>query len=492
MSEPELAPEPLPIGGVVVADDPEHAGSLSELLRIAVPLMISSGSVSLMHLANAVFLTWDSSTSLAAVVPAGVLQWTLISTVFGTVQYANTFVAQYEGAGRHDRAAAAVWQAIYLALVGGVLLNLLALFARPLFDAIGHDPAVAVLEADYFGVLCFSSVPMLLTAALTCFFSGQGKTRVVMVVNVIGVSVNILGDYLLIFGNGPFPKLGIRGAGISTIAAQTVECLMLAWLIFQPDLRANHGTWKNRAFDRDLFKRFLKFGFPQGVHFFLDVASFSVFMLLLGRLGKVELASTNLTFRLNTLAFIPMIGLGTAVSTLVGKRIGEGRPELAVRSTWTAFKVSAGYMMLWAAIFVLLPDLILSPFKAFSDPTDFAAIRDPVVVLLRFVAVYCFFDAMVIVFSFAIRGAGDTRFALLFSCAMAWMLLVLPTWVSIRWFGGGLHACWWFCTIYIIVLGCGFCARFIAGHWKSMKVIEATRGENVDESLRDSNVPVTE
>ncbi|HLQ45384.1 MAG TPA: hypothetical protein VK137_11685, partial [Planctomycetaceae bacterium] len=112
MSEIITPNEPLASDGVVSAEDPEHAGSLSELLRIAVPLMISSGSVSVMHLANAVFLTWDSSTSLAAVVPAGILQWTLISSVFGTVQYANTFVAQYEGAGRQDRAAAAVWQAI--------------------------------------------------------------------------------------------------------------------------------------------------------------------------------------------------------------------------------------------------------------------------------------------------------------------------------------------------------------------------------------------
>src|SRR5438128_348843 len=95
MSEIITPNEPLATDGVVSADDPEHAGSLGELLRIAVPLMISSGSVSVMHLANAVFLTWDSSTSLAAVVPAGILQWTLISSVFGTVQYANTFVAQY-------------------------------------------------------------------------------------------------------------------------------------------------------------------------------------------------------------------------------------------------------------------------------------------------------------------------------------------------------------------------------------------------------------
>lgn len=475
MSEPELPHEPVATSGVVVVDGPEHAGSLRELLRIAIPLMISSGSVSVMHLANRIFLTWYSLDSVAAVLPAGILHWTIISLIFGTVQYANTFVAQYEGAGRRDRVATAVWQGIYLAASGGVLVNLIALYASPLFDAIGHEPAIAKLEAEYFGTLCFSSLPMLLTAAMTCFFSGRGKTRVVMMVNVVGVSVNILSDYLLIFGNGPFPEMGIRGAGISTVLAQTVECLMLGWLFFQARPRAEYGTFRNRAFDRDLFARFVKFGFPQGLHFFLDVASFAVFMQLVGQLGKTELAATNLAFNLNTLAFIPMLGLGTAVSTLVGKRIGEGRPELAVRTTWTAFKVSAAYMLTFAAIYVLLPELILRPYFYFdSNAVDSAPLRAQVTELLRFVAVYCFFDAMGIVFGFAIRGAGDTRFALIFSCLAAWTLMVLPTVVCLKWFDGGLRACWWFCTIYIIALGCGFLARFLAGHWKSMRVIEAT------------------
>lgn len=483
MSEPELAPEPLPIGGIVVADNPEHAGSLRELLRIAVPLMISSGSVSVMHLANRIFLTWYSLDAVAAVLSAGILHWTIISLIFGTVQYANTFVAQYEGAGRRDRVAAAVWQGMYLAAVGGVLVNLIALFAGPLFAMIGHEPAIVQLEAEYFGTLCFSSVPTLLTAAMTCFFSGRSKTRVVMAVNVIGVSVNVLSDYLLIFGNGPFPRMGIRGAGISTVLAQTVECLILGWLLFQAQPRAEYGTLRNRAFDWELFKRFLKFGFPQGMHFFLDVASFAVFMQLIGRLGKTEAAATTLAFNLNTLAFIPMLGLGTAVSTLVGNRIGEGRPELAVRTTWTAFKVSAAYMLTFAAIYVLLPEWILRPYFAYStdvDPNQVnpVVVRETVIVLLRFVAVYCFFDAMGIVFGFAIRGAGDTRFALWFSCVSAWSLMVVPTVVSLTWFRGGLNACWWFCTIYIIVLGCGFFARFLAGHWKSMKVIETTHGES--------------
>ena len=498
MSEPALPHEPAATDGMVPMDDPDHAGSLRELLRIAVPLMISSGSVSVMHLANRMFLTRFSLDAVAAVLPAGILHWTIISLIFGTVQYANTFVAQYEGAGRHDRVAAAVWQAIYLAAVGGVLVNLVSLFAGPIFAVIGHAPAIAKLEAEYLATICFSSLPMLLTAALTCFFSGRGKTRVVMVVNLTGVAVNILSDYFLIFGNGPFPRMGIRGAGISTVLAQTVEIVMLAWLFFEPGVRAEYGTFRHRAFDRDLFARFWKFGFPQGMHFFLDVASFAVFMQLIGRLGKVELAATNLAFNLNTLAFIPMLGLGTAVSTLVGNRVGEGRPEIAVRTTWTAFKLSAAYMLTFAAIYVLLPDLILRPYFADSNEADSAAVRGLVIELLKFVSVYCFFDAMGIVFGFAIRGAGDTRFALWYSCLTAWSLMVIPTVVGVTWFGAGWRASWWFCTVYIIVLGCGFFARFLAGHWKSMKVIEAVRGEpsgpaeKVGESLRDSNVPVTE
>lgn len=472
MSEPDFLHEPVTTGGVVVTGVSAPAGSLRELLQIAVPLMISSGSVSVMHIANRVFLTWDSREALAAVLPAGILHWTIISLIFGTVQYSNSFVAQYEGAGRHDRVAASVWQGIYLALGGGLLVNLIALFAGPLFQWIGHETAVANLEAAYFGVLCYSSVPMLLTAGLTCFFSGRGRTRVVMAVNVIGVSVNILSDYVLIFGKGPFPQLGIRGAGLSTVVAQSVEATLLAWLFFQPEFRRKYGTWLNRAFDRELFARFVRFGFPQGLHFFMDVASFALFMLLIGRLGKDELAATTLAFNLNTLAFIPMIGLGTAVSTLVGNRIGEGRAEIAVQTTMTAFKVSAAYMLTFAAVYVLLPDVILKPYAAFSDEADFASLRDQVIVLLRFVAVYCFFDAMGIVFGFAIRGAGDTRFALVFSCVTAWALMVLPTAISVLWFGGGLLSSWWFCTVYIIVLGIGFWARFQAGHWKSMRVIE--------------------
>ena len=137
--------------------------------------------------------------------------------------------------------------------------------------------------------------------------------------------------------------------------------------------------------------------------------------MLVGRIGRDTLAATTLVFNVNTLSFLPMIGLGTAVMTLVGRRVGEGRAELAVRTTWLAFKLSSVYMICIAILYLFLPNLLMSPYAAYSDPSTFAQIRVFVVILLRFAAVFAFFDAMLIVFSSAVQGAGDTRFCLLFT-----------------------------------------------------------------------------
>lgn len=460
---------------------------MRELLRVALPLIASSGSQSIMVMSDRMFLTWYSEESLAAVLPAGMLNWTLISIAFGTCQYANTFVAQYEGAKQPERVAASIWQAVWLALAMGILFSLMSLAARPLFDWIGHDAAVIPLEAEYFGILSLGAVPAILSAALSCFFSGRRRTNVVLWVNLTAAATNIIFDYLLIFGAGPIPELGIRGAAVATVLGNVAAVVLYAALMLKKPMRDQYGTWRNRRLDRELFGRFLRYGLPAGLHLFVDIAGFTVFMLLVGRIGRNELAATNLAFNLNALAFCPLLGLGVAVSTLVGNRIGEGCPELAARTTWNAFLLSGSWMLMFAGIYVLLPDLILKPYAIYADE-KIASLRDQIVVLLRFVAIYSFFDAMSIVFGSAIRGAGDTRFALVYSLSTGWSLMVLPTFILQIWYGGGLLLSWSFCTLYTIVLGLGFMGRFMAGHWKSMSVLEAasspeTGAQTLPESL---------
>ena len=172
------------------------------------------------------------------------------------------------------------------------------------------------------------------------------------------------------------------------------------------------------------------------------------------------------------MAFVPMLGVGTAVMTLVGRRVGEGRPRLAIRTTWTAFVLAAIYMLAFSALYLTVPDILLLPYAAMADAEDFARVQDMAVILLRYVAVYAFFDAIIIVFSSAIRGAGDTRFGLWLTLVAAWLVMVLPTWILVRNGLLTLHTGWIACTGFIVLLALGFLWRFLDGKWQSMTVLE--------------------
>lgn len=426
-----------------------------------------------MHFVDRVFLAWHSLDAVAAAMPGCVLHFTICSLFLGTLNYINTFVAQYEGAQRPDRVGSAIWQGIYLALLASLLVMAMGPLAGPLFDLLGHDPSIRHLEVEYFSWLCYGTAPILLQSALACFYSGRGRTQLIMWVNLAAMALNILFDYLLIFGIGPFPEWGIAGAAIGTALASSVSLVMYVVAIWGwADIR-RYGLGSGWRLNSELLARMLRFGLPNGVHLFLDVICWTLFIHLMGLMGKEHLAATTLAFNVNNLAFIPMLGIGTAIATLTGKRIGEGQPHLAVRTTWTAFRWTSVYMLACGLAFVLLPELILLPYKlGLEKPDDFAAVHDRVVMLLRFVAVYSWFDAMTIVFGSSIRGAGDTRFSLLLTAGSGWLLMVVPTWFAWQYSSDPMFWAWTAATANVLFLGVGFLLRFHGGLWQQMRVIE--------------------
>jgi MATE family multidrug resistance protein len=450
-------------------------GSFAELLAIAVPLMLSAGTQSIMHIIDRVFLTWHSEAELAASLPAGILYWSCLSFPFGIASYVNTFVAQYDGAGKPDRVAAAIWQGAYFSILCGLLLTLAAPWSELLFALIGHEATVAAHEATYFRWLCLGAMPAILHTALAAFYSGRGQTRVVLGVNVACVTINAFLDYAMIFGWGPFPEWGIAGAAMTDSLAELLAVGIFIVLLSRSSIQAHYPILRQWRYDRGLMTDLLKFGGASGLQMFIDVAGFAAFIMIIGWIGTMEQAATNIAFNLNTLAFIPVIGVGIAVSTLVGQRIGEGKPELATRSTWKGFALAATYMLAFGGIYTLLPDLLIAPYAAKADPAEFEGIRQTVIVLLRFVAVYSFFDAMAIIFGSAIRGAGDTRFSMMVAFLSAWLLLVLPTYWWWKYRGPDLFVSWTCCAVYVIALGFIYLARFQYGAWRSMNVIH--RGE---------------
>lgn len=458
-------------------------GSYGELLAVAIPMILSASTQSMMHVVDRVFLTWESKASVAAALPAGILFWSCLSLPIGVVSYLNAFVAQYEGAKRADKVSASIWQGVYFALVCGLLLMIPAVWSNDFFRAVGHSEEVWPLEASYFEWLCVGGVAAMLPAALACFFSGRGQTMVVLAINASSVLVNAGLDWLLIFGKGPFPRMGIAGAAIATNLANVYATICYCIVLYRYSVHGPYHFWKHRRFDRSLSLDLLKFGGPSGLQMFLDVAGFTAFIMIIGWIGPSELAASNIAFNLNTLAFTPVIGVGIAVSTLVGQRIGEGRPQLAATTTWKGFFVSAGIMLFCGTVYILFPEVLLKPYSLYAEDQDFAKTRQIVIILLRFVTLYSFFDAMAIIFGSAVRAAGDTVFSMLITCVCAWGLLVIPTYLTWKLYRPDLLLSWTWCSIYVIALGFAFLLRFLGGKWQRMSIIER------DTSNRETTEP---
>ncbi len=461
-----------PAGGVGFLRRRWHARSgYREVLALAGPLVLSTGSMTVQQFVDRVFLSWHSPEALAAALPAGTISFTVMCFFIGTASYVNTFVAQYHGARQPERIAASVWQAIYVSLFSGLFILPFALLAEPLFHLAGHDQAVQEAECVYFRILILGGGASVLSAAVSSFFTGIGKTATVMWVNIGATALNGILDYAMVLGNLGLPRMGIAGAGWATVIAQSSGALVFLGLFLLGRLRTKYSVWHAWRVDWPLLGRLLRFGAPSGVQFMLDTLAWSVFIMLVGRLGVAELGATTLAFQVNNIVFMPMIGFAVATSTLVGQRLGENRPDLATTATWSAFQITFSYMAFVAALYVLTPDVFLTPFGAKADPVQFAPLRDMAVILLRFVALYSLFDGANLIFSAALKGAGDTVFVMFLSSSLSVVLMVLPTWLVCRDENGSIWAAWWSLTAFILVLAVCFLLRFLQGRWKSMRVV---------------------
>ena len=444
------------------------------VFAISLPLVASMGTITLMQFTDRIFLANYSVEAITAALPAGILSFTLISFFMGVAGYTNSFVAQYTGAQALDRVGAAIWQAIYFSLFSACFLALFYFLSHQLFDLIGHSADVRALEIAYFNILTLGAGLVVLSSALSCFYTGRGLTWTVMWVHLAGAVLNIPLDYCLINGIGPFPVLGIVGAAIATVSASALINLIFILLIFSRYNRKTFGTWKSWPFDRDLFGRLMRYGLPSGGQFFLEIFGFAFFIQMLGRLGNLELAATNIVLSIESIAFLPVFGFHIGTTTLVGQAVGSGQPEDAVYATTSSMHIATAYMCVMTAIFVFFPEPLLGLFRNNSaDPILTGQIMDMGVILLRFVAVFCLFDAMNLIFSGALKGAGDTQFILWTIAALSCGVMIIPVYLAVEVFNAGIYTAWVLVTFYIAALGIAFYLRYRHGKWKEMRIIEA-------------------
>jgi MATE family multidrug resistance protein len=452
---------------------PKENNPYRKVLRISLPLVISMSSTMIMEFTDRIFLANYSLDAIAAALPAGITAFLFISFFLGTAQYLNVFVAQYSGSGRPQRVGAVLWQGIYFSVLSGAMLAGLSFLAEPLFQLGGHAIEVQVLETIYFKVLCLGSGILIAGTALSCFFSGRGETRLVMIITMIGTFFNIPLDYALINGIWFFPEWGILGAAIATVMSWSLVMLIFALLVFTKENDRTFKVLTHRALESGLFGRLMRYGIPSAIQFSLDIFAFTFFIFMVGRIGKVQLAATNIVFSIDSLAFMPMMGFSLGTSTLVGQALGRNRVNDAVAATRATIHIVLGYIFLLLILFLFLPHPLLALFRPHHlMPEDFAPIIAIGINLLRFVAAYIFFDALYMVCIGVLKGAGDTRFIMYSIGLLSLVIMILPVYIGVEMFGAGLYYAWSCATLFVFFLFATSFWRYLQGHWKAVRVIE--------------------
>ena len=443
-----------------------------EVLVISVPLILSTGAWSILLFFDRMFLAWYSPETIAAAMPAGMSSFAMLCFFIGTAAYVNTFVAQYYGADEEHNIGAIVWQGIYFSLLSLFFIIPAYFLAEKFFAATGHAVEVQIQEVLYFKILMYSAMFMVLNNALGSFFSGLGKTLVVMWVSILITIINIALDYILIFGNFGFPEMGIRGAATASNIAVITGTLVYFVLVFQKKYRTRFNLIASWKFDLSLFNRLIHFGAPNGLRLFIDMTAFTAFLMFVGTLGIHQGVTTNIAFNIEALAFLPMVGMMIGVAVMVGQRLGENKPKLAEKAAWSAIHMALAFFGLLAILYITIPQVFIFPFTLNGGLDELDKGVETIVVLLRFVAFFCLFDAIFLVFLGALEGAGDTRFIMKMSIVISIFLLVLPCYLYIRYFDASLMGLWWIITINVMIYCAVFYWRFQYGPWKSMRVIE--------------------
>ncbi len=448
---------------------------MKHVLQVAFPLIMAAAGHAVNLFSDRVMLARYSAEAVSAAMPAGMTSFSISCVFVGIVSYANTFVAQYTGAGAEKRVGVSIWQAVGFALIGGLLLASGWFWGDALLKLFQHPENVYRQECIYFRVLALGAWIPLCIGAFSAFWSGRGKTLAVMLINFIMVASNIPLNYMFIYGNWGSPELGIRGAAYGTILAGLIGLGLFLTLFFRRENRRRYATWPPK-FEWDLWKRLVRYGTPNGIQLLIEISSFNIFIVLLGNVGASDLENMHIqeaatiAFSLNAMAFIPMLGLGQTVSILVGQSVGAGVPAAARRAVLNARLLVMWYMGLMTLFFAFWPDPAMALFYRAGDPGQVETM-ELARYFLKFIAAFTFFDGIQMLYVSAIKGAGDTAFAMWGSVLIGWLVWIVPSLIAIK-LRAPVSFFWSILVLYTFVVAAVFYLRFRQGKWRKMSVIE--------------------
>lgn len=455
---------------------PRWTAALAEVLRIALPLMVSTGTFSLVLFADRTLLLWyEDGSQMSAAMAAGNLYWTLVCMPIGIAGMTGAIVAQLVGSGKEQQVGRFLWQTVWFALAVVPLLAIIGLTAPWWFEVSGQPPELIDAEATYLRILTFGAVGSLIETALGGFFSGTQRTRIIMWSSLATGLLNIVLDVWFIFGGLGIPALGIAGAAAASVVAFWAKAVIYIAVLLAPTFEDRYHIRRGLAWDFSLLSKLLYFGIPAGLQYLTEAGVFTLIVLNIGQLGDLPLRATTMAINFNMVAFIPLIGVSIATSVLVGHHLTSSGPAAAITAVRSALGIALTYSMVWACLYVFAPGLLLSFYRLGQTDADTAEAIGMAHILLRFVAVYVFLDSIQLILTGALRGAGDTWFVLASAVFTSATALAIGWWgvePAVRHFGiTHLHAWWGVITLWVWLLSMMMIARYRQGRWQAMRMV---------------------
>lgn len=475
-------PGPHPVRPGPNADPPAAAtpaqSPLAELLRIAAPTVATMTSYTLMQFTDKllvsrigpepIYVGAQGNGGLAAFVP--------IALAMGTLTVINTYVSQNMGAGKPERGPAYAWNGLWMAAAYWLCIMVPYGLALPwLFTRAGLDPEQARLGSVYGQILVFGSVLTMCTRAISQFFYGMHKAGIVLIAGVVANIINLVLNYIFIFGKLGFPAMGVAGSAIGTVIATGVELAIPMAVFLGPTLNQKFRTraqWRlSWPHIRDLFR----IGWPAGLMFGNEMICWGYFMVyLVSHFGKVHATAGWIAHQYMSLSFMPAVGISVACTAVVGKYMGMRRPDLAARRAWLGLRIAMIYMAACGVLFFLFRAPMIRLF--IPGGTDEAAAAELVRLgSLFLIATACFqaFDAVAMTMGGSLRGAGDTVVPGIVTVILSWAVIVLGGTTIIH-RAPGLESLgpWIAAASYIILLSLYLLSRFVSGRWRSIRLVK--------------------
>jgi MATE family multidrug resistance protein len=441
-----------------------RAGGVAEVALLAYPIVLTQMSQTTMHLVDCIIVGRLGAAELGALGFAGVWVWTVFCVFVGCATGLQTFVSQEHGAGRPRACGPWVWQALVAVVPAGALAALgFAAVADPLFRVLGATPEIHRLAVSYVEVRPAGLAGLGIWAVLAAFFRGLGDTRTPLLATLVANAVNGVLAYGLVLGRFGLPAWGVAGAGVATSVAEWVGAVLLAVALLRPAVAHGYATRPVRP-RAAAIRRFLRTGAPVGGQWLLDMSAFALFTALVARMGNASMAASQAMISLLSLSFMQAIGVGLAVTTLVGRYKGAGDLEAAARSLRSALKLGLALAAAVAALFLLAPEALL---RLYVEDAEVLRLGRP---LLGLAAAFQLFDAIQIVTGGALRGAGDTRWPFLVQTLLAWVLRLPLAWLFAVTWQGGVVGAWYAEFVFISALTGALLWRFQRGPWREVRI----------------------